>query len=133
MPKRERGSLSLWQRWRTSVMLGTAAMGALAVYMIATEGYREADPTPTPQRLTQWRWEGGNCSGNDWSGRFYNLSDREISGTLWAIMYSYDVELDRDREVIANLPAGSSEGVRFVFSTEMRPTRCIIDGFDPYP
>ncbi len=38
--------LTLWQRWRTSVMLGSAAMGALVVYMIATASDGRTDPAP---------------------------------------------------------------------------------------
>ncbi len=46
--------LTLWQRWRTSVMLGSATMGALVVYMIATVNDGRTDPAPvtTVEKIT---------------------------------------------------------------------------------
>ena len=123
--------LTLWQRWRTSVLLACAAVVVLIGYVVLNSGSGTGN-RPSPA-AGGWRWEQGLCDDGGWQGRFYNLSDDDLSGRLWAVAYVGDREVARDYEVTyPPLAAGDSEGVDFVWFIEgdAKPTRCIIDGFD---
>ncbi len=102
-----------------------ALMVAAVVYLAPTLEDARSEAKPS------WRFEIGICSEDGYSGRFYNLGDNTVSGSLWATASIGGTEAGRDYEVIANLPPGESEGVEFSWVLDQRPSSCAIDGFDP--
>jgi len=120
------------KQW-VAVAVGLAAITVAVLGWPRFVSWIEGDAGNDSSRFTQWRWEPGTCTADGWEGRLYNLSDRPITGKLWAAAFVGDLEADRDSEAVFDLPANGSQGVSFVWALDEQPTRCLVDGFDLSP
>jgi hypothetical protein len=128
-PNRITGWIDRHKPWSLIVLVGAAL--AIVVVIAAVSSTGGSKSKPGGGDAFKYRWSGGVCSDDGYSGVFTNADSKAFNGKLWAVANRGGSPVARDEEAVFGLAPGKSETVEFVWSLSATSgVTCSIESVD---